>query len=521
MTSSTIEKLKELQAEILEEDQKREQQQAEKAALRANPDEQARQSASKLLSRVYKALSDKIYASCGLEDSIELFLSSHELRFAFGALGAAIRKVFQESCGLHISSENCVNDCYLKLDLSGKAKICEGVDEEEKLTTLDYPALLDENRRRRKCWEENLPVLAKQVINITKECLEVMPNKHYGVKQTLPIWQHCISEGQEQIRNPFDDGEFSVGDIVVKWNNLTAHQFSDLTEEMNKVFSGGRISIELFSGRAYVTVTRQPERKIENPYYNYWEFYSMYDRVTPELQAVFDMIADDVCFPTAAAQVRCLAPQRKLIFQSWRKDKLDYNTLETIKDEIHEQHLITSLNKKLRGIRVTDMKFRYDTREVKISEFSYHTRTEYINHRVEFEVEIDETSDNPLVQGQLKLEKAIEDIKEQQVPYIADQLIDMVVSNVRVRRRCGDCSRKGYLGKGREFFTMKLEEVVSKQLKEAVGGIWCNVEIDMRKVNQDEAFAWRLEEAVEQQSGGMVKLDAKDYSYELRFSEDP
>ncbi len=516
MASSTIKKLKELQAEI----QANTQKQAEKAALRANPNEQARRNTPKLLSRVYKALSDKVYTSYGLDDSVELYLGSHELRCAFGAERTAIREMFQEACGLRISDEKCANDCCIKLDLSGQAKICDGVDENGKLTILPFPTLLEENKRRQECWKQNLLALAKQVIDIAVECLKTTPNKHYGIPEMLTIWQRYVSKGRKEDRNPFD-GQFSMNGIMASWQNLTAHQLSELTEETNKILSGGQISISTISGHTRAEIMRRPEKKIENPYYDYRKFYSSYDEVTPELQEVFDAIAKNVHLLAAESQVRCLTSQRKLIFETWSDNELDYHKLQRIKGNLHEQHLLDSLNKKLCGIKVTNMAFLCDQRKVKTCIYSSDTRTEFFNHRIEFSAEMDETSTDPMVQSQLRLEDAIKNIQEQQLSYIADQLIDMVITEARAYMKYGGRPEEGRLGANQEFFTMELQNIASDQLKEVVGYYWYDVTIDMRKVNQNKAFMQRLEEAIEQRSDGMVKMDTRNYRYELHFSDNP
>lgn len=185
----------------------------------------------------------------------------------------------KEMCGLNIDRH--AHGLVVNLRASHAAKKCTislGINSKRKTLTLDFPKLVEEIKQQDELLEENVYGLAQHYLECLNQALKTAPDRHYGITNPFKI----RIDGKE-------DAQIGTRKIPLKY--LLMHD-SDIYKKMNNYISFGKIT-NMYTKDDGLYVSIEPSKNIAAwPIVNYKEFCEAYSVVTPELQAVFNNIAD-------------------------------------------------------------------------------------------------------------------------------------------------------------------------------------------------------------------------------------
>lgn len=472
---------------------------------------------------VYNKLREEVHASCGITGTIKLFAGRRSLNLVSRPERRLIVEEFRRQTGMDLEVDEKVGSDYVYVKLSDKLKVCT-VMAGGKVITLDYFQLNTENEARRAIWAQFLPEFARAMINDCRKCLETMPNKYLGIPEKMLVLRYNDSSLLGRNGITLFAGEFSTGSLTARYDKLSETQVKELADKMNTMISHGEVEIDEPKDAMWVRILRRPEKVLDQPYFDYEDFYKKYDEVTPELRHVLNLIVCDVAFPVMKEQLLSLSLQRKLVYWFSKNRELDFKLLrERLSTLVHKQHLIDAVNGHVRGVKVTDAQF-LNREESWGSPRGCAHGTMSLDERIEFTVELDETTTSSAeVAKQLQLENVIWRIKHCRVQYFANVLVEAVLDDIYAYGR----TRELFAENGKYWQTMcDAERLIvtlngreTRLLRAAFDCEPEELKVDLREV-KDEAFINRVAAAVQRRTDGMMSigLDATHgLSYKLVF----
>lgn len=375
--------------------------------------------AAHLIAELHICLAAKIYTNCGLSGDVRLYLDKESLPKSTQQAVDYIK----EQTGLNVSFPNGdqpFHILFIDVDLNSSTKTYLYHCTSKETELLDFPKLLLENKNRNRLWKEYLPEFAERMINDSRQYLETMPYRFYGITE-----ETIILRGKS---TPFS-GYFQFYDNKIPYHNLSDQQISDLTTAMNAKVSHGIFAIEKdVNSHLRVHIKRAPDRVIDNPSFDFKEYCDKYDQVTDELREAFHHIRDNIRYASTTAQVRTLTIDQNLYY--WFKDgNLEFNELkERFTNGPHLQHLIDELNQAWPEIKIKNATFLNSPKRCNWSSRG----TEILEERIEFEYEIADKNNEALA-PQREVESIIQQIinDRAKIQEVANVLADSLLNSVR------------------------------------------------------------------------------------------
>lgn len=456
-----------------------------------------------LLRNMYDVLYRKIYTSCGLESPVSLPLINGDVFSHDASRKRAIQQLFKEKSGLEI--QETLPRCYVHLHLSDEVKTCTVSLPENWRTTLNFPVLVAENARRLRLWATHFDETVKHAIDRIEASLEAMSYKHYGTPRTVFL------------RHPDGTTPFSslqVGNMKVKYYSLSSSQIGEFITAVNHRISHAEVVVKRGDAFSFdVLIRRKPGSPVPNAYFDYGQFCSTYDVLTPGLQDVLDAIARKIKFADAIYQIQNLMISRKAFYRIESQNEIELDFIINGLLVYHQETLVDALQKSIPGIQIchVDIKHMYpDEGE----------RTGYF--QIIFDVRIDETAQkyDKRVQQQLQVENLINNIKKRRVQYIAKGIIKQALDDfcsVLDPDSSIDPIRIYTLRDKADFF-IKPDRSIINQLKR----ITSQNDIKLSQISfplDDSKFIKRVEEAVWTQSARFIEVNIDESQYQFVFSK--
>lgn len=496
----------------------------EEERLKANTLNQKRimDAVAQLEYNVYHELKKEIYASCGVTGPIKLLAGRRSLNLVTRSEKQLIVEEFRRRTGMDLEVDEKGGSDYVYVKLSDKLKVCT-VMVDGKSVVLDYLLLNVENEARRVKWGQFLPEFAVAIINECRKCLETMPNKHLGIPERMLVLKYNDSSLLGRNGSTPFAGEFSIGSLKACYHKLSEVQAKELAEKVNSMISHGEVEIDEPDNAMWVKILRRPEKVLEQPYFDYEDFYKKYEEVTPELQRVLNIVASNVAFPEMEEQLLTLDPQRKLVYWFNRERKLDFKLLKERLLPVHKQHLIDVVNNHIHGAKVTDAQF-LNREESWGSMRGCAHGTMSLDERIEFTVELDETAaSSKETAKQLQLERVIWRIKHCRAQYFANILVEAVLDDIygygRTKELFAENGKYWQVMCDKERLVVTLKGHEARLLRAEFDCKPEDLKVNLKEV-EDEAFINRIAAAVQRRTDGMmsISLDAiQGLSYKLVF----
>lgn len=463
-----------------------------------------------LAKRFYEKLKGEIYSHCGLPDKYVItfydeLLGDSCLTRKEGYGQELIQKLC-EFCGLTL--RKCGSDYTVYLDdTSTFTQLCTLVSEEGAVQ-LDFPALIAENERRRQLWKLSLPDIAENMLDVVRNCITAMPDKHCGIPDKLVfLWSDYGFKNdyykRRQRYNAALGDSFDFGGDKIKYCNLLPEQLMQLLAEMNRRLAHGEVDLECILAPQYpqLTIIRVEGKTVDDPYLDYKGLYAPYDRVTPELNKTFETIIDGLRFPDTTEQMSQMLPRRELMYFPNSEDDLSFWALKEYLGEVHLQHFIEALEKRYPFVNVLGVQF-----------LSYICCSESHNERVVVSVKFNNhaAAQSSLFVDQIHLEDQIDSVRSHEVTMVASRLIDMIKEQMNKHPECKD---------GAKWRHVYREDRWVVELPRAKYG---EMKIDLRKARnqvENRKFIRQIEESVWQQTRGVINLDIDTCSYQISIDK--
>lgn len=267
---------------------------------------------------IYLGLSHEIQQRIGLKQKVTLH--SCQMPYASKGYDRAVR----ERCGIEILQHIYTgqNQEDLTINIVAKNLQCCTVNANNQTTMkLNFPRLLREAAQREATWNDYLEDTAKSCIDDLKQALNALPNKHYGIPEVVALKEHLLFK------------DFLISSNKVTYQNLYKKQRVQLIKEINRHLSHAKVTLD-DAEKGSVCIHWHPHKVVTEPFYDYVEFYNFYNKVTPELQKVFDVIADNLQPLSLEEQLAFDQgePVRQLSY--WFKENdaklLDFNAMEGV-----------------------------------------------------------------------------------------------------------------------------------------------------------------------------------------------
>ena len=355
------------------------------------------------LSRIYKELEAEIYNGCGNNFFKSVCVSNHFLS------DPDVSDAITQHYGLELAIDSDVySGDYIHILPQSKIKLCTIYDPQKQRTLeLDFPALLQEDQNRALFWKTNLLILAKQTIDHCRKSLEENPHNYYGIP-----WQTYVCDANHH--NAFHDQYINFSNLEISYDNLNRRQREELENTMNQLIAHARVEIdkdcEPFFSNLWIKISKDPEKILNEPYFDYADFYQKYEKITPQLQKHFDHIAKHLDTPSAESQFLTLSADQKLTYWFSTSDGPDYDIVQkaTIKNPSAATCLLPSfLETVYPGLKITTMLFKHE---------NYHSfahcgnRVHRTKQRIEFTYEVTRP-DCQIARNALHIAEEIDKIK--------------------------------------------------------------------------------------------------------------
>ncbi len=459
--------------------------------------------ADELMRDIFKALNEMVDTSAGLGSSVILSAGCHSSDNV-----PEVRMLVEERCGLKVKwvfpgSADAKTRDMVRIDLHDEVKAYELTTMEfedgakvQRQTLLDFPALFEENQRLNQIWAQEVDNVAREVIDECKRCLSQMDDKHYGIQNKTKMTNKVVWSW-------FDSASFAFDSGRVEYACLTDRQLKKLKQTVDRIISGGEIRFwhdsDSKEKTLWVTLVRQPDKVVEDSYYDYQKFCQKYDVVTDALQEIFDKILADLKLTDPEKQINALAPQRVLYFDFAEYEWQQYFNYGRVANGLagrgHEQSLIDAVNQKFQAIHVTEMCF------------SKREKGSMDKGKIEFKYVITEPLDD-FIKEQVAAEEMIQHIKARRVTYIARVVAEVLLADVKetgVMR----LFENGY--PTREYYHTELNEI-------SLDGKALGHSVSLEHVT-DEDFIKRVEREVNRLTDGVLMVNIKRRNYKLNFDK--
>lgn len=447
-------------------------------------------SVNKLLIEFYRRLANVICAGCGVGDKV--VLRGCNVGFA----DEDARKDVVDASGIKYEAKADNGSADLTVDLQEggrKLLVPSRVNGEVQRMTLDFGLLVAENKTRGEAWIRRLPTLAEECVDKCWRCLEEIPHKYYGILETITI----TSDGVPiLVKEP----SFEFRDMRIEYRDLTNERASELQHAMNQLISHGTFSFYRINfSDLGVRLIIAPGKVVQECRYDYETFYSQYDHVTPELQKVFDHIAQNLQIVPAEDQYRELKATGKLIY--WFKDgDLDYLELEKhMKEKSWDTQLMVTVTNTLEGIFVERLEFVCE-RRAWASPRGCARGVVMTGKRIEFScISTGEGCD--LAKSMVEVAEKIEQFKTEQWQTIVELILEKIIDHINeVLAEAGSY----------EFAESAMDSLSYSVLdKQEIVFTVCGMETNLWQV-KDSAFIDSVLDEVNEQAKGLFTVDDKD-----------
>ncbi len=463
-----------------------------------------------MIQEIYEELEAQIVHGAGLGDSTNLrtLQWSHILNATQPESDAkTVLTLIKERCGLNLvqafpGSTDAEKKGVLTVNLRGEVKAYD-LEKAAEIRVLDFSALFAENRRRNQLWKESLNGITQAAIKICRKFLDAMDNKYYGIQDRIELTG-------DTGRSCFDAClQFDGGQMM--YQELTDERLDELETAINAMMSGGEIKFHRTAGslrHVGAILLRKPEKVIENPYFDYLEYWKPYDAVTEPLQKIFDEIIAGLTLADPEDQIMALCPMRVLTFDFANRDwKQDFNFARVkrgLTDGKHMQSLLKAVDEAFPAIRVKQLTF------VRSNESS-------LIGKMQLEYEIVNDQDD-FVHEQLKTEQAIKFIKSRRMTFIARAIAEVLLDEVE--KPGLDCLfRAGY--PRRSYYRMELARI---ELDGKMAGHKVNMSKvtnghDLKTAVTDEEFFNRVEREVNRLTDGVLLVSLQERRFKLLFDK--
>lgn len=455
--------------------------------------------ASGLLMHTYQQLREKVYRSCGIGPKIWLYLSYNPLSWVKSPKGLCRRA--NELSGLNLAPDSESNE-YIMVNLEkGQPRFCEVLQPEDhnNLVELDFPSLIEENTNRRELWQTFLPGFAERSIDTIHQCLDILPDKHYGIPRELTIVD-------EKGCTPFS-GEFQFYNVKIKYGELTSTHREELQSAINSRLGHAEIEISGADSCLWLSIKRAPNKSLEDDtYFDYESFYAPYDEVTPELRSFFKEISENLVIIPATDQISNLKPVPKIIH--WFKDSSPLRYADMQKrfvGQVHAKSLMQYLSEQL-GVEINGFTLEHRERNWASPRGCAHGTYSY-DERIEFFYNDMDHSTHPLIVEQRRISDNIQHIKTQDVSYFATRLAYLILQKTKasdITSLCQDRDSRTH--------HLSLEDL---RVKLYING--AEFQVDLFEVKDDD-FKSKIEAEVARQTDGLVNLSLIVRQYELIFN---
>lgn len=284
------------------------------------------------LEQIYILLRNTIMRGCYDLCKYKIFWSSRANVLVASAIKARSGIVLSYSKNSHGESG------YIISDLSA-IKNCEIVKDGKKVE-LDFLALLAESKRRRELWQERLPLIAQNLVKEIKAALKNASGKFYGIPG-----EKFLGMGET---NPLS-ASFDLDGRAIDYRDLTKTQWQELEQAVGELISHGTVKMNCNG----LNINRMPSHEPSDSLFDYADYYTKYDKITPKLQEVFDEIVANLIFFPREWQVYCLYPVRALVYKIKKKSKVSY----ALSNSRHLLSLYGMIEEKFPGLTITSCEF--------------------------------------------------------------------------------------------------------------------------------------------------------------------
>lgn len=434
-----------------------------------------------ILIQLYDKLHQKVYAGCGFVTVVRLFMRDVQY-----CTDETLKNV-EALSGLRLKVDK-LDANYVLVSLNGTRKRYLSNDDSLGERLLDFALLVDESNQRIELWWKMIDGLAERCIRKIIDCLKSRPNNFYGIPHEIIV----LEKGQNAFADTFD-----FCGTKIKFADLQPWQVEQLQDAINERISHGIVSFrnaDVLQHSLWCHIEKKPKRVVDNPLYDYAEFYQQYDFVTPELEKVFQEIADGLQAVPEEKQYEILEFQPKLTYViqndgDWTNMRIGFGSSYGI----HRHNLFIALEKALPGIIIEGANFREETRRWASSRGCAHG-VYHENQRIEFDCKV-VAANCELAKRMLEVEQKILDLRTRQFGAIADSVTEkllhaaeLIVSSERDLNLALEVNSAAYFGDGWDLTAL-------------VEGH----KIDPRKI-EDEKLLLHLAEVVKRRTHGLIEV---------------
>ncbi len=373
---------------------------------------------------------------------------------------------------------------------------------------LDFPALIQENRRKVILWQEHLDEIAKQLIDKCHVRLEALPRKFYGLDTKQELIDY---HGQSLLF-----GKFKFETLQMCYHDLSNDWRRELLVRANSMIRGGEISIERDASNAAQLYIRRcvPSYGTAEPYFDYGKFCAQYDKPSAELCCVFAQLTNNFVLTPDHEQILVLQPERKLhyIFSSYR-DEVDYSMLNRSLKRDPPVCGVSVMDGLLQAVRTAFPGIRVDGADSVEMGFEnicisgqYNREESYLTLSIRFEMaEPVECCD--FLKRQHAIERKIKHIRTHKLRYLATKVAEIVLDYIEELR---ETQMSPHAIQKRWFYFA----IDARPLRIALNGDLQSYIVDLTKV-KDSAFQGKINAAILEKTDGLISADVRNGSFML------
>ena len=442
-----------------------------------------------LLSQCYTMFDQVIHESCGTGASISLQIDS--LLYNSSCRQDLINYCMNEA-GLEVKFSKILFDKSIIVEITENAKVysyCMG----EGSVTLDFRQLQQDRMERIQWWDRYLPKFAESIISEIRQYFEELPSRFYGLQWTTKIKK---------------SGYFSCDGFRFRYSTLSEGRRRHLEEMVNSKINKAKVTIYGNDDGLSLEITYDSDRIIQNPQFDFGEYYNKYSKVTNETRAVFDYICQNLRLSDEKRQLEHMRSDYTLYF--WFHDSKFSSDFTVMKKCFHGRNpqlknLVDYIQERHPELTIKGVKFTDDESTI-CRRINY---KDSLNERIEFDYVIVDDSCRFLA-PQCTVDKIINQTinNSAQIEKIAKPLAESILSMIREQNLLEALLRTNYSSR----------VVDSEQLK--VGVKVDNVEwaIDFGQIWYYDEFRKRVEEAITSLTDGLLSVDLNKKFYKLNLS---
>lgn len=368
---------------------------------------------------------------------------------------------------------------------------------------LDFPALVQENRRRNRLWYEQLDDIAKHLLDECRASLELVPDKCYGLDTNIELKR---LDGGSLIKS------FKFDTQQMAYCNLSNSRRNELLAYANSLIRGGKISfVRDIESVWQVHIQRcVPWYGTAQPYFDYGKFCAQHETWSSrELVEDLAQLVDGLALTSDLEQVPTLQPKRELhyVFNIWDFDgpcyDLFYRSLRReppVSGMSIAEKLLETVRTAFPGIQVKDAScVRIGTERFCID--PQYDRWESLPAlSIQFEMAaMAQCCD--LLKAQHRIEQTITRIRQHKIQYLSTEIVEIILGRIETHRVSTYFDAKTMVTHMSTIYNDNLYIRLNDDLDQ-----YC---VNLAKI-KDPAFLAKIDQAVCKKTGGFIKTNLRD-----------